>query len=334
MGWQVIGHDWAVALLRRTLEANRLAHAYLLSGPPHIGKTRLALELARALNCRAADPPCGQCPSCLKIAKGAHPDVRTVIGEGAGGSIRIEQIRALQREAALAPYEGRHRVFILRRVDLASNEAANSLLKTLEEPPAHVVLALTAVHADGLPPTVVSRCQRLQLRAQACHVIEVALIERGVSPAQAQLLGRLSGGRVGWALSASQDGTALDERKRELDQLHQLLAADRVDRIEFALEGSRDPVALQRLIELWTTSWRDLLLICCQDERHIVNADRIDSLRLLAKQTNLSQTWRMLRLLEQTGEQLAANVNRRLSLEGLLLKLPYLQAERLDRKSI
>jgi DNA polymerase-3 subunit delta' len=216
-------------------------------------------------------------------------------------------------------------------VDLASNEAANSLLKTLEEPPAHVVLALTAVHADSLPPTVVSRCQRLQLRPLAYHVIETALVERGLPQAKAQLLARLSGGRVGWALSASQDDTALDQRKRELDQLDELLAADRVDRIKFALEGSRDPVALQRQIELWTTWWRDLLLVCCQDDRHIVNADCIDSLRLLAKQTTLSQTWGVLRALEAAGEQLAANVNRRLSLEGLLLKLPHLQAERADR---
>lgn len=332
MGWQVIGHDWAVALLRQSLATSRVAHAYLFSGPPHVGKKRLALELARALNCRDSEPPCGQCPSCLKIAQGTHPDVRTVEGEGAGGSLKIEQIRALQREAALAPYEGRRRVFILRRVDLASNEAANSLLKTLEEPPAHVVLALTAVHADGLPPTVVSRCQRLQLRPLAYHVIETALVERGLPPAKAQLLARLSGGRVGWALSASQDDTALDQRKRELDQLHELLTADRADRIEFALEGSRDPVALQRQIELWTTWWRDLLLMCCQDDRHIVNADCIDGLRLFANQTTLSQTWGMLRALETTGEQLAANVNRRLSLEGLLLKLPHLQAERADRE--
>jgi DNA polymerase-3 subunit delta' len=332
MGWQVIGHDWAVALLRRSLAANRVAHAYLFTGPPRIGKTRLALELARALNCGDSEPPCGQCPSCLKIAQGTHPDVRIVVGEGAGGSIKIEQIRALQREAALAPYEGHHRVFILRRVDLASNEAANSLLKTLEEPPAHVVLAPTAVHAEGLPPTVVSRCQRLELRPLAHHVIETALVERGCLPAQAQLLARLSGGRIGWALSAHQDDTVLDERRRELDQLRELLAADRVDRIKFALEGSRDPVALQRQIELWTTWWRDLLLMCCQNDRHIVNADCIDSLRLLAKQTTLSQTWGTLRALEATGEQLAANVNRRLSLEGLLLKLPHLQAERSDRE--
>jgi DNA polymerase-3 subunit delta' len=322
MAWQIIGHDWAVALLRRSLAADRVAHAYLFSGPPHIGKTKLALALAQALNCEEPVPPCGECSSCLKITRGAHPDVRVIVGEGTGGSIKIEQIRALQREAALAPYEGRYRVLILRRVDQASNEAANSLLKTLEEPPAHVVLALTAVDPEGLPPTVVSRCQSLHLRPTAHHVIEAVLRERGLQPAQARLLARLSGGRVGWALSASQDDAALDQRKHELDQLVTLLSADRVDRLDYALEASRDPVAIQRQIELWTTWWRDLLLLCCQDENHVVNADRIDNLRKLAGQTTLYQTWGMLKALQTTAEQLSANVNKRMALEGLLLKLP------------
>jgi DNA polymerase-3 subunit delta' len=245
-----------------------------------------------------------------------------IVGEGAGGSIKIEQVRALQREAALAPYEGRYRVLILRRADQASNEAANSLLKTLEEPPAHVVLALTAVDPEGLPPTVVSRCQSLHLRPTAYHVIEAVLRERGLPRAQARLLARLSGGRVGWAISASQDDASLDQRKRELDQLVKLISADCVERMEYALESTRDPVAIQRQIELWTTWWRDLLLLCCQDESHVVNADRIDSLRQLAEHTTLAQTWGALKALHTTAEQLSANVNKQLALEGLLLKLP------------
>lgn len=321
MAWEIIGHDWAVALLRRSLAAGRVGHAYLFSGPPHIGKTKLALALAQALNCEQPERPCGECPSCLKVARGSHPDVRVIVGEGAGG-IKIEQIRALQREASLAPYEGRYRVLILRRIDQASNEAANSLLKTLEEPPAHVVLALTAVHPESLPLTVVSRCQSLELRPTAHHVIEAALRERGLQPAQARLLAQLSGGRVGWALSTSQDDTALDQRRHDLDQLVELLSADRVERLEFALERSRDPEAVQHQIELWTTWWRDLLLLCCQDENHVVNTDRIDNLRRMAEQITLRQTWGVLKALQTTAEQLAANVNRRLALEGLLLKLP------------
>jgi len=169
MAWQIIGHDWAVTFLQQSLATGRVAHAYLFTGPPQIGKRTLARGLAQALNCTGTQPPCGQCQSCQKVSKGTHPDVRIIEGEGAGGSIKIDQVRAVKREAMLSSYEGRFRVYILRHVDMASLEAANSLLKILEEPPEHVVLVLTAVQPESLPATVVSRCQRLDLRPVGCR---------------------------------------------------------------------------------------------------------------------------------------------------------------------
>lgn len=322
MVWQVIGHNWAVELLRSSLATDRVAHAYLLCGPPQIGKTRLALALAQALNCAQPDPPCGQCASCLKIARHTHPDVRLIVGEGAGQSIKIDQVRALQREAILSPYEGRYRVFILRRMDLASTEAANSLLKTLEEPPGHVVLGLTAVCAEALPATVVSRCQCLDLRPVACNVVEAALRDKGIPAPKAQLVARLSTGRMGWALQACQNDAILRQRQQDLDRLIGLLSADRVERLDFAWKASRDPVTSRRLIGLWTGWWRDLLLLCGQDGSHVVNVDRNDELWSLARQSTLSQAWTVLKALQAAATQLEANVNARLALEGLLLKLP------------
>ena len=322
MSWGIVGHDWAVELLRRTLVSGRVAHAYLFSGPPQIGKTALALALAQALNCTQPTPPCGHCVSCQKIANRTHPDVRLIVGEGAGESIKIDQVRALQRRAVLSPYEGRYRVFILRRMDLASTEAANSLLKTLEEPPGHVVLCLTAVHAEALPATVVSRCQRLDLRPAARQVVADALTEGGLPAPRAQLLARLSAGRVGWALGASQDDGILRQRQQALDQLVGLLSADRVERLDFAWKASRDPGHSRRLIELWTSWWRDLLLLCGDRECHLVNIDRNDELGSAAGQTTLSRAWAALSALQAASAQLEANVNARLALEGLLLKLP------------
>lgn len=323
MNWQIVGHEWAVALLRQSLSTGRTAHAYLFSGPPQIGKTRLALRLAQALNCTQPDAPCGQCPSCRKIERHVHPDVHLLEGDGEGGKIKIEQIRELQREAVLAPYEGAKRVFILRRLDLASIEAANSLLKTLEEPPAHVVLILTAVDADALPATVVSRCQRLDLRPVAQRKIEAALCDEGVVSGRARLLARLSGGRVGWAFQAGQGGELLEQRDRDLDSLLNLLASNRVDRLNFAWEASRDSVALQRLLETWTVWWRDLLLIRSQAEDGIVNFDRRKQLRALAAVGDTCQVWAALKDLQDTAAQVAANVNARLALESLLLKFPH-----------
>lgn len=323
MPWQIVGHDWAVTLLRRSLAAGRMAHAYLFCGPPEIGKTTLALSLAQALNCAEPDPPCGRCPSCEKTARGAHPDVQLVVGQGAGESIKIDQVRSLRREAVLSPYEGRWRVLILSGIDRATIEAANSLLKTLEEPPAHVVLILTAEQAEALPATVVSRCQRLDLRPVAARTIEATLIERGLGQSQAQLLARLSGGRIGWAIRASNDGEILRQRGQDVDQLEKLLSADRVGRFEFCEKASRDVAACRRQLEVWTGWWRDRMLLSSGHGDLAVNTDRLGRGQMLAQHSDLPQAWAALGALLAAAAQLDANVNPRLALEGLMLKLPY-----------
>ena len=322
-GWGVVGHEWAVALLRSSLSAGRVAHAYLLSGPPQIGKRTLALALAQALNCAEPDAPCGRCSSCQKIARGIHPDVRLIAAEGAGGNIKIEQVRALQHEAVLAPYEGRYRVFIVRQMEQATLEAANSLLKTLEEPSAQVILILTAVHSESLPRTIVSRCQHLGLRPVAAAVIEEMLRDKGIAPTQAQLLARLSGGRLGWALQAAEDELLLRRRQQDLDRLSRLLTAGRVERLASAHEVSGDPADARQLVELWTCWWRDVVLFG-QGAEGLVNSDQNEQHSAVSRQIAPAQALAIVRALQATAAQLEANVNTRLALEGLFLQLPRL----------
>jgi len=265
----------------------------------------------------------------MRIAGGTDPDVRVVRGEGAAGSLKIDQIRELQHDAALASYAGRYRVFILRHMDLATVEAANSLLKTLEEPPPHVVLILTAVSAEALPPTVVSRCQRLDLRRVPLPEIELALRASGAAEDEAGLLAHLSAGRLGWALDAQRDAAVLVRRRAALDQMVGLLDADRVERLAFADRLSRDGEACRHSLELWASWWRDLLLVCAATDpgapalaEHVVNVDRIDELAALAGRWDRDRVYRVLVALSRALDQLDANVNARLAVEGLLLKLP------------
>ena len=173
MTWRIIGHKKSINILDRSLKQNRLAHCYLLVGPPNIGKTTIALEIAQAVNCTENDKPCGECNQCLRIAKRRHSDVQIIslenaISEGQTNKqkteISINDIREMQKSAFLKPFEGTCRVFIIKTVEKLSIEAANCLLKTLEEPPSQViVILLSHTNTSNLMQTIVSRCQIIKL---------------------------------------------------------------------------------------------------------------------------------------------------------------------------
>ena len=210
--WRTAGQDRIIGFLKDSMARHSLAHAYLLAGPPHIGKMTLALDLACALNCGEGNSPCGSCRACQRIQQGKYPDV-IVIDKYAGRDqkdrrkateIGIDTVRELlQRGSSLPPYEGNYKVFIIDDADLMSAEAANCLLKTLEEPPQHVIILLLTARENALLPTVVSRCQRFELKPVAVAEIESRLqIIDGLNTDKIKLLSRLSGGCLGWAISA------------------------------------------------------------------------------------------------------------------------------------
>ncbi|MFB0538121.1 MAG: DNA polymerase III subunit delta' [Anaerolineae bacterium] len=321
--WQVVGHKWAVELLERSLANGRTAHAYLLLGLPQIGKTTLALNFAQVLNCLGEGKPCGQCRSCLKIAHGNHPDVRVI--EAVNGTIKIDQIRAMQREVILSPHEGRWKVYIIRQMERATTEAANCLLKTLEEPPDQVILVLTASDMDQLLPTIISRCQVLNLRPASMLLVQKALEERwGVDPDRARLLARLSGGRLGWAMRASEDEAILQKRERRLDEMIELMGQGRVERLRYAQYLNTSPDGLREVLDLWLSWWRDLFLIKGGSSTEITNVDREATLRSQARGYSLTQVRDFIEALRTAVWQLEHNANTRLTLEVLMLNLPIL----------
>ena len=164
------GQEIASRCLKSAIKNNKIAHAYIFAGPPDSGRLLLAKNFAKALNC--ADPenfPCDRCASCVKIDKNLHPDVKSLTYGGRGGDIIIEQIRGLISDIILKPYEGRYKVFIIEDAHLLNAAAANSFLKTLEEPPANSVLILITERPSDLAPTIASRCQIVRLKpAGAC----------------------------------------------------------------------------------------------------------------------------------------------------------------------
>ena len=343
--WQVIGQTRVVTLLQRSLEEESLAHAYLLVGPPHVGKMTLALNLAQALNCQGTERPCGECASCQKIASANHADVQ-VIGltqnvDSAEAKLRteigIDQIRQMQHSASLPPFEGKYKIFIIEGAEFLSTEAANCLLKTLEEPTGKVVFILLTTNDGLLPATVVSRCQRLELSPLAATEVETALNSRwGIEPQKAKLLARLSHGCLGWALSAALDDGLLQQRAEKIDRLLDIINADYEERFAYAnqlaAQFTQNRGLVQEVLDLWLDWWRDLLLVKIGCSDIITNVDRLDKLVEIAEDYRLAQIKAFINSIQAAGEQLRQNANPRLVLEVLMLDMP--GKERLSEKNL
>lgn len=331
-GWQhIIGHDWAVQLLGNAVARGRVGHAYLITGPAQIGKMALARTLAKALNCTAEDRPrpCGECRSCTLIAADRYPDVRVVrpeVSERGIPSIKIEQIRRLQQDLNLSAYEGRYKVALLKQFDTANANAANAFLKTLEEPPGHVILILTAIDSESILPTIASRCRTLALRPIPAGMIEEALMTRWrAKPEEATLLAHLADGRLGWAVEALQDKTRLQSRAEHLDLLYRALQGNLVSRFSLAETLARKSETLPEMLQTWLSWWRDLALLAFdrRAQERVSNIDQTGPLIACAGQwprrrvlAGLAQTERGLRYLRQ-------NANTRLVLENLMLTYPF-----------
>ena len=324
--WQVIGQDRILSLLDYSLKTNAIAHAYLLVGPRHVGKGTLAVNLAQALNCDGPEVPCGECRSCQRISEGKHADV-TPIGLDSRTEIGIDDIRGLQRLANLPPYEGKCKVFIIDEAEYLSTEAANSLLKILEEPPPRVVWLLLAAEEERLLPTIISRCQRLELKpVSSVRVQEVLVNSYNLDTDKAQLLTRLCHGRLGWAVSVLANDDILQQRSQKIDRLVCLLTAGLEQRFayaqELAVQFSQNRKAGAETIEVWLDWWRDLMLTKggCRDA--IINVDYRTVLEEQTSGLSLSEIKESLTNLGLLQEAISKNVNPRLALEWLMLNLP------------
>jgi DNA polymerase-3 subunit delta' len=330
--WQVIGQGRAVSLLEQSLKAGTLAHAYLMVGPQHVGKMTLAIKLAQALNCEADEKPCLKCAPCKRIKAGIHADV-IVVGlaqnedEAEARLISIDQIKEIQHSASLPPFEGKHKVFIIDGAELLSVEAANCLLKTLEEPEARVTFVLLTTNDRLLLPTVVSRCQRLELTPLPIKEEVEALVEsKKIEEERARLLAGLSHGCPGWALDAAGDDNILKHRNDEVDRLVEVIKDDYEGRFDYAgqlaARFTQNRGAIYETLERWLDYWHDLLLVKLGSVDTMTNIDRKQELIEMAGGYRLTQIKDFIEGIRRTAEQLRQNVNVRLALEVLMLDIP------------
>ena len=347
--WPIYGQPTAVHFLQQLTQpaqspataqqntAHGPRHAYLLLGPRQVGKSSLGRTFAQALLCTdPAQRPCGVCRHCQLMQRGTHPDFRLLqpvskTGEvdRLGGTLRTEQAAEVIHAVALRPMEARHKVFLIQDMHQANDSFANKLLKTLEEPPPTVIFCLTALDRSALLPTVVSRCQPLALRPVATQTIAAALVEHWqAEPQKAELLARLANGRMGWAVQQLAQPEAQNARLAQLQTLWQLMRASALERLALAerLATSLQGEQLFELLELWSTWWRDLLMVQSGCMEACCNIDQIAQLQQQAQSLSATAVRDYLRALQRIDGYLHHTINVRLALEVLLLQIPSLKA--------
>jgi len=319
---EIQGQDAALQVLRRSIAAGKLAQAYLFGGPAGVGKASAARALAGALNCLdAPGEGCSSCASCRKIDADLHPDLMTLVPDGA--SIKVDQVRALEEHLGFAPHEGRWRVVVIDGAELMNPNAGNALLKSVEEPRPRTLFVLCAAATHRVIPTLVSRCQRVRFLPLAEAVIQRILEARQVGdPASRETAAALAGGSAGRALALL--GSEQVEAIRAT--LEGLLAAarsdDAVGLFQAATASGKDRLELQGALDSLRIWFRDQLLVAeGLDTGRLINRDLPEAARSEARSLGPRALFQRLRAVDDAQAALGRNVNTTLALEHLVLRL-------------
>ncbi|MCS5696866.1 DNA polymerase III subunit delta' [Desulfofundulus thermocisternus] len=318
------GHEEIIRALRRAVEQNRASHAYLFAGPEGVGKTTTALAFGAALLCRNPEQgdACGRCRDCRQVAARNHPDLHRLVPEGA--SIKIGQVREVLRLITLSPFQGQRQVFVVEQSDLMTREAANCLLKTLEEPPAGTVLILISDRPHALLPTIISRCQVLTFQPLLPEQVSVILKRVTDAPdEEVELLSRFSGGCPGRAVRlAGTEGGYFGLRQRMLELAAGLNRASLAEALQRAAAVAGDKEDALTCLELFLLWYRDLLV--CKETgtpELLFNRDLFPLIDREARIYSRGQLLRVIKEIEKTRDSLLANVNTRLAMEMLFMRL-------------
>jgi DNA polymerase-3 subunit delta' len=319
----IYGHEKQKVILKQALAQNRVGHSYLFSGIDAAGKKTLALEFAKVINCEKADEihdSCGECSACLKISRNNHPDIFFI--EAEGQFIRINAIREIQEQMTFKPMEGRRRVFVIDNADKMNDQAANALLKTLEEPsPANILILVTA-KPYTLPSTIISRCRHMRFNPLSINTVAKFLIERmNMEKENALLLAGLSGGSIGQALELNKDDV-IAYRTETLKLLANTKKNEPLSLLAFASFFGQDKRGIKQGFNILITCFRDALVYKeTKNDQMLINQDNSSLIASLASRLSGEQILQNIALMEKSGETIEQNVNKSLTLETMAFKL-------------
>jgi DNA polymerase-3 subunit delta' len=317
---QIVGQDRQINILKNAVKRGTVAHAYLFTGIPGIGKRSTAIAMAKALNCKTTTGDfCSSCTSCKKIEHTTHPDIHWI--EPEGDYIKIDQIRRMQEQISYTLYEGKHKVVILNKIERLNPQSSNCLLKTLEEPPPHTTLILLTSAPYQILSTLRSRCQRLMFQPLPIELIAKLLQEKGGDENdKLNLIASLAGGSLGKAIQWMEAG-ALQEREELFEKINHLNKCFITEIFDLAASLGEDKAGLLKRLELLKLWIRDLLIFKATDQsRYLINRDLVKKVTTLASQLSWSNLFKKAAIVDEVQSALLSNVNPRLAMETMLLK--------------
>lgn len=316
----IIGHERIISYLERVLSTQRAAHAYLFEGAAHLGKRTVAEIFASVL--------LGAEMGHLRL----HPDfifLELGINEKTGKTrknIGIEEVRGAIRRLALSPMAAASKVAIINGAETLSLEAANALLKTLEEPSGRTFIILVAEDPEALPKTIISRTQVIRFSPVHHEKIESRLISRGIREKEAHNLAKASFGAPGLALEWSRESDALSKRESRFKEGIRVLASSDLEKLKFAERalpdrGSEFKTKALELLDMWELIFRDMLFSFFGVKDSLAAASLEDDILAVARSSSGREIVGRIRAGEEARAAIAANVSPRFAIENFLLKI-------------
>lgn len=318
----ILGQEQALHILCQAISHHQVAHAYLFSGPEGVGKKKTALALAQYLNCAQPDKQlnsCGVCPSCVQAASGNYPDLFLVEPDGA--TIKIEQIRSLLNKLSLRSYAGGYQIVIIDQAHTMTEQAANCLLKTLEEPPANTVFCLITSQSAMLPITIISRCQQLQFHPLAPEVVrQVLQTKYPEKQSRIGLVTALAKGSLYTAEEILNNEEFTEARTNFYELLARLTSLTPADILLWCEQWDKNRKMVAVLLELCQLWYHDaLLLTTAKKQDLLINQDYLAAFGQL--KLTPAQALQILEACQTAVRQLDSNATPRLTLSVLLLKI-------------